>query len=291
MCPFGAENHSAEPLREELTNRLPPPIRSAAMNEAFYEPDGDDSFVATELTRGPWDPGAQHAGPPSALLGREIEGMEGSEEFQVGRVVFEILRPVPIGVVRVEARVLRPGRKVRLVEASLSGEAGELMRATAWQLRRTELVLPEGVVDEGAGPQGPEEGWTPEFFPTGQDAGYHTAMEWKAVAGAFLEAGPATVWMRMRQALVAGEEPTALQRALVAADVGNGISAVLDWREYVFINVDLTVHFERMPAGEWVCVDAVTRPQSTGIGTAESVLSDQRGRIGRAAQSLLIERR
>jgi hypothetical protein len=259
--------------------------------DAFYERIGDGEYLASELTRGPWDPGSQHAGPPSALLGREIEGMEGSEDFQVGRVVFEILRPVPIGPVRVETRVLRPGRKVRLVEASLSGEAGELVRATAWQLRTTELDLPEGAIDDSPPPAGPEEGWVPEFFPTGQEAGYHTAMEWKAVAGAFLEPGPATVWLRMRQPLVAGEEPTPLQRALVAADVGNGISAVLDWREYVFINVDLTVHFERMPEGEWVCVDAVTRPQPTGIGSAESVLSDQRGRIGRGAQSLLIEGR
>jgi hypothetical protein len=258
------------------------------MTEAFYERSGGDSFVASELTRGPWDPGAQHAGPPSALLGREIEGLVGSDELQVGRVVFEILRPVPIGVVRIESRVLRPGKKVQLVEASLSGEAGELMRATAWLLRKSELDLPERAVADDAPPPGPEQGWTPEFFPTGQDEGYHTAMEWKAVAGAFLEPGPATVWMRMRQPLVAGEEPTPLQRALVAADVGNGISAVLDYRAYVFINVDLTVHFERMPEGEWVCVDAVTRPQPTGIGTAESVLSDQRGRIGRAAQSLLV---
>ncbi len=262
------------------------------MADAFYERDGGEGqYVATELTRGPWDPGAQHAGPPSALLGREIEAIEGSESFQVGRIVFEILRPVPIGPVTVETRVLRPGRKVRMVEASLSGEAGELMRATAWQLRRTELELPEGAVDDAPAPPGPEEGWVPEFFPTGQDAGYHTGMELKAVAGAFLETGPATFWLRMRRPLVAGEEPTALQRALIAADVGNGISAVLDYHSYVFINVDLTVHFERMPAGEWVCVDAVTRPQPSGIGTAESVLSDQRGRIGRAAQSLLIEQR
>lgn len=261
------------------------------MDESFYVSNGGGSFVATELTRGPWDPGAQHAGPPSALLGREIETMEGSEDFQVGRVVFEILRPVPIGPVRVETRVLRPGRKVRMVEASLSGEAGELMRATAWQLRTTELELPDGAVDDSPPPPGPEEGWVPEFFPTGQDAGYHTGMELKAVAGAFLDLGPATFWLRMRQPLVAGEEPTPLQRALIAADVGNGISAVLDYHSYVFINVDLTVHFERMPAGEWVCVDAVTRPQATGIGTAESVLSDERGRIGRAAQSLLIEQR
>jgi hypothetical protein len=224
-------------------------------------------------------------------LGREIEGLVDSDELQVGRVVFEILRPVPIGLVRIESRVLRPGKKVQLVEASLSGEAGELMRATAWLLRKSELDLPEGAVANDAPPPGPEQGWTPEFFPTGQDVGYHTAMEWKAVAGAFLEPGPATVWMRMRHPLVAGEEPSPLQRALIAADVGNGISAVLDWREYVFINVDLTVHFERMPEGEWVCVDAVTRPQPTGIGTAESELSDQRGRIGRAAQSLLIAQR
>jgi len=262
------------------------------MSHAFYEPSGDNnSFVATDLTRGPWDPGSQHAGPPSALLGREIERLDSSKGCQVGRVVFEILRPVPIGPVRVETRVLRPGKRVQLVEASLSGEAGELMRATAWLLRVSELELPGEAAAEDPPPQGPAEGWTPEFFPTGQDAGYHTAMEWKAVAGAFLEPGPATVWMRMRRPLVAGEEPTPLQRALVAADVGNGISAVLDWREYVFINVDLTVHFERMPEGEWVCVDAVTRPQPTGVGTAESVLSDTRGRIGRAAQSLLIAQR
>jgi len=57
--------------------------------DSFYERTGVAEYVATELTRGPWDPGAQHAGPPSALLGREIEAMEGSEAFQVGRIVFE----------------------------------------------------------------------------------------------------------------------------------------------------------------------------------------------------------
>lgn len=260
------------------------------MNESFYERSGDQ-FVATELTRGPWDPNAQHAGPPSALLGREIERGDGGDGFQVGRVVFEILKPVPIGAVRVEAEVVRPGRSVQLVEATLSNDDGALVRARAWLLRTTDLDLPDEVTAVDPAPLGPEEGSTPEFFATGQSVGYHTAMEWKAVAGAFVEPGPATVWMRMRHPLVAGEEPTPLQRALIAADVGNGISAVLDWRTHVFINVDLSVHFERMPEGEWVCVDAVTRPRSSGIGTAESVLSDERGRIGRAAQSLLIAQR
>jgi hypothetical protein len=261
------------------------------MPGSFYEPDGDNSFVATELTRGPWDPGAQHAGPPSALLGREIERVDGGEGFQVGRVTFEILKPVPIGPVRVEARVVRPGRSVQLIEASLSSDDVELMKARAWRLRTDEIEIPDDVMTTPEPPAGPEEGGKPEFFATGQSVGYHTAMEWRSVGGGFLEPGPATVWMRMGCDLVAGEEPTPLQRTLVAADVGNGISAVLDWGRYVFINVDLSVHLERMPEGEWVCVDAVTLPQPSGIGTAESVLSDERGRIGRAVQTLLISQR
>jgi hypothetical protein len=60
--------------------------------DSFYEPDGD-RFVSTELTRGPWDPDAQHAGPPAALIGREVErlgggrvGGEGGPPAQVGRL-------------------------------------------------------------------------------------------------------------------------------------------------------------------------------------------------------------
>jgi Acyl-CoA thioesterase C-terminal domain/Acyl-CoA thioesterase N-terminal domain len=260
------------------------------VQEAFYEKSGD-GFVATELTRGPWDPGAQHAGPPSALLGRAIERLDGAEGFQVGRVTFEILKSVPIGPVRVEAEVVRPGRSVQMIEASLSNDEGELMKARAWRIRTAPLEIPADVVSTPAPPPGPEQGSRPEFFSTGQDVGYHTAMEWRSVGGGFLEPGPATVWMRMRCSLVAGEKPTPLQRTLVAADVGNGISAVLDWRHHLFINVDLSVHLERMPEGEWVCVDAVTLPQPNGVGTAESVLSDERGRIGRAAQTLLISKR
>ncbi len=260
------------------------------MTAAFYERDGEQ-FLATELTRGPWDPGAQHAGPPSALLGREIERVEGGEGFQLGRVTFEILRPVPIGPVRVEAGVVRPGRSVQMIEASLSAAGEVAMKARAWRLRTHPLEIPEGVVTTPPAPRGPEQGSKPGFFDTGQDVGYHTAMEWRSVGGGFLEPGPATVWMRMGCRLVAGEEPTALQRTLVAADVGNGISAVLDWRRYLFVNVDLSVHLERLPEGEWVCVDAVTLPQPSGVGTAESVLSDRHGRIGRAVQALLIAER
>jgi hypothetical protein len=262
---------------------------SIAMPEAFYAPDGD-RLLPSELTRGPWDLQAQHAGPPAALLGRAIERCPSSRDAQIGRITVEILRPVPLAPLVASARVVRPGRSVELLEASLAGPDGEVMRATAWRLSTDPVELgPRPRAD--APPPGPEQGATRDFFRTGADVGYHTAMEYRFVEGAFLEPGPAVVWMRMRGPLVADEEPTPLQRVLVAADSGNGVSAVLDHRRYLFVNTDLSVHLIRMPIGDWVCLDAATYPEAHGVGLADTILWDERGRIGRAAQTLLVRRR
>jgi hypothetical protein len=257
---------------------------------AFFIPDGE-WFAPTELTRGPWDPDAQHAGPPAALLGRAVERLEPDGDFQVGRVTFEIMRPVPIAPLRVTASVVRPGRRVQLIEATLADSEGEVVRARAWGLRRKPLSLPDLPRSPDPPPPGPEAGAEVDFMPTGQEVGYHTAMEYRFLEGSFIEPGPAKAWMRMRHPLLPGEEPTPLQRVLVAADSGNGVSATLDWQRFLFINVDLSVHLERMPVGEWVCLDAVTRPEANGVGSADTLLLDERGRIGRAMQTLLVSER
>jgi hypothetical protein len=116
-------------------------------------------------------------------------------------------------------------------------------------------------------------------------------MEVRFTTGAFLTPGPATAWFRMRVPLVAGEAPSPLSRVLVAADSGNGISNVLDWQRHLFINADLTVHLLRYPAGEWVCLDARTFIDGAGIGLTDTGLYDERGAIGRAAQSLFVDQR
>jgi Thioesterase-like superfamily len=253
--------------------------------EAFFSQDGE-RFVPSEATRGPWDPDAQHAGPPAALLGRALECCEPREGVRLGRITFEILRPVPLAPLSVEARVARPGRSVELLEGAVFGPEGELMRARAWRLQAGDVSLD---APEDAPPPGPERGAERDFFSTGQDVGYHTAMEYRFVKGAFLEPGPATVWMRMRVPLVEGEEPSPVQRVLIAADSGNGVSAALDWRSHLFINTDLSVHLLRPPAGEWVCLDAVTHVD--GLGLSDTALWDEGGRIGRAAQTLLVRER
>jgi len=256
---------------------------------AFFAVRGT-RFEPSELTRGPWDPDAQHAGPPAALLARALEHAGQPDGKQIGRVTFEILRPVPLEELRVEARVVRPGRSVELLEGSLSDEKGELMRATAWRLRTQDVELHPAPAAEPPG-HGPSDGHPRDFFPTGADVGYHTAMEYRFVSGAFLEPGPAVVWMRMRHPLLEGEVPSPLQRVAVAADSGNGVSAALDYRRFLFINTDLTIHLHRMPEGEWVCLDAATRPERNGVGMADTLLWDESGRIGRAAQTLLVRSR
>lgn len=259
------------------------------MTDAFFVPDGD-AFVATSWTRGPWDPGAQHAGPPSALLGRAIEALEPGNEMRVARVTVEILRPIPVAALRVEANVVRPGKRVQYAEAALVAGDETVARASAWRIRPSEAPVPEAGLDTTTLPA-PDglEAFRP--FADRPEPSYFNAMEWRFARGSFFEPGPAAAWMRMRYPLVAGEEPSALVRTLTVADSGNGISQVVPIKEYVFINTELSVHLVRPAGGEWICLDAVTRLSPEGVGFAESTLWDAEGRFGAGRQSLLVAAR
>ncbi|MEU2496204.1 thioesterase family protein [Streptomyces sp. NPDC007883] len=257
-------------------------------HQAFYERISENRFSSTEHTRGPWDAGSQHAGPPAALLGRALEERpDGRTDMRLARVTYEIVRPVPIRPLEVTTTVLRTGRNVELVEAALAPEgAAPVMFARALRVRT--LTEPGPAVAEGPQVPSPGEAAETPFFAVPWEVGYHTSMETRFAEGTFREQGPGTCWMRMRTPLVAGEEIRPLDRVLVAADSGNGISNVLDFERHVFVNADLTVHLHRHPVGEWVCVEARTSVDPAGIGLADARLHDEKGPIGRSAQSLFV---
>jgi hypothetical protein len=244
-------------------------------------------FLATELARGPWDANAQHGGAPAALLMREFERLPVAEGLMIARVTYELLRPVPLGGLTAAAEVIRPGRRVQLLEGAIRSPDGtEVVRARALQVRRAEAR--EHTTGWPA-PVGPEEGREvpPAFKPPRSPTFAPDAIEIRFVRGAF-NGGPATAWFRLRVPLVEGEEPTPLQRLAAVGDFGNGISAVLSWEEYMFINPDLTLYIDRLPEGEWICLEARTIIPAGGVGIAESTIYDQRGRVGRAIQALLV---
>ncbi len=251
--------------------------------DSFYVSLGDDRWLATSHTTGPWDPRFQHGGPPSALLGRAIESCAPREDVVVARVTVELLGPVPVGELQLRSRVARPGRSVELVEAVLSAGGRDVARAAAWRVLRSSRSVPSRAAAPPALPaQATDvaaEGWVD---------GYLSAVEWRFAEGQLGEPGPATAWTRLRHPLVPDEPNSPLTRVLSVADSGNGLSGELDVATWHFINPELTVHLHREAVGEWVCVAATTAVSAGGAGLATTVLSDVDGPLGVGAQSLLV---
>ena len=218
--------------------------------------------------------------------------------FEVARITVELLRPVPVEPLLVEADVVRPGRKVQLVEATVRHAAighrggpgpgaadpvgtGPLpedpllalepppdpgpsaSRPRGSPLRRRLRRLPQLTASSTASPPGP--GSTPARSRCGSGC-----------------------WCRWWPA----RSPAPLQRVAAAADFGNGVSRVLSWETHMFINPELTVHLLRPAVGR---VDLPRRPHASSAATASAwpraPCTTTRGRIGRSVQSLLVEAR
>jgi acyl-coenzyme A thioesterase PaaI-like protein len=250
--------------------------------DAIFVHDGE-AFHATDLALGPWAPGMLHGGAPAALLVHAF--CEAAPPgLQPARLTYEFVRPVPQGPLTVEVSVVRPGRRVTLLDAALSnGDGTEVTRARALFLAPSQI----GPASTEPPPfPGPSAAPANEWSSPGRFAA--DAMEIRFVEGRFREPGPSTAWFRLRHPLIAGGETTPVELLAAAGDFGNGIASVLSWDEHVFINPDLTLYIEREPAGEWVALQSEMRVAAGSVAVAESVLWDERGRIGRAVQSLIV---
>jgi len=246
-------------------------------------------YRPTELTRGPWDPGHQHGGPPIALAGREVARAAAALGMtHVARLTANLLRPVPLAPLALELATDYAGRNVAHFSGRIHGGERELVRFTAVAQREQPVELPAH--DRPQAPRLPQE-LEPAVFPHRAGVvGYHDLVELRVAAGT-LTRGPCAAWFRLKHPLVAGEAPGALERVAVAADSGNGISAVLPFKHYVFVNPDLTINLLRPARGEWICVDARTLLGPGGGGLAEARLFDAFGPIGRSTQSLTVRPR
>jgi len=210
----------------------------------------------------------------------------------IGRLTANLLRPVPITELEIEVDTDYAGRNAAHYSARLWGAGKELARFTALAQRESEIVLPADL-DGHPLPLAPN---TPadsaeQRMPFGRrHTGYADLVENRIASGKFF-GGRCAAWFRLQRPLVEGEDASGYQRVAVAADSGNGISAVLDLSRYLFVNSDLTINLLRQPVGEWICVDARTLLAPNGCGLAESQLFDETGLIGRATQSLAVRAR
>lgn len=269
------------------------------MVDSLFIPAADGRVTPTEHARGPWDPRALHGGAPAALIARAFERLEPGAELPIARLGFEFLKPIPFAELEVATEVVRNGRRVQELKAELRVGEETIGRASALRIQ----AVPEGLPDpdrrrDQPGPEqvralpGPEQGNVVKFAlnDTEVNSLATTGMEMSWLTDPW-SLGPGQVWMRLRRPVVGGEEATPLLRLVATADFGNGISAELPFDKYLFINADLTIHLWRRPRGEWIGLDAKTVLMDGGVGTAESVLHDSGGPVGRAVQTLVVQPR
>ncbi len=275
------------------------------MAEGIFTRSAHRRYIPSVHARGPWDPRALHGGAPAALIASVFEHIEPGAELPFARLGFEFLKPIPFAELELRTEIVRKGRRVQELTAELwavSAQApdGDLIgRASALRIKAVPPGLPDPDMRRAQpGPErlaampGPEQGKLVKFAlgdkETDSLATTGMEMSWLTDPWAL---GPGKVWMRLRQPLVPDEETSSLARLAATADFGNGISAELRFDKYLFINADLTIHLWRRPAGEWIGLDAKTVLMDNGAGTAESVLHDEHGPVGRALQTLVVQSR
>lgn len=255
---------------------------------AVFSRDGD-AFLPAPESRASWYRDALHGGPVAALFARAVEEVESATEMMVSRLTVDLMRPVPSRPLRVASRIVRDGRRIQVVEAVMTEGDTEVARASALRIRIGEVGVPEH--HRQVVPASPDTAPVAELRPA-REPWFHTAaIEMREVEGGFFDPGPAVAWIRLTMPLWDDADTTPLQRVAAAADFGNGVSRVLDTREHVFINADLSIHLHRYPAGEWVCLDARSDIDGTGVGMAQSELFDESGSIGHALQVLYVDTR
>lgn len=263
------------------------------MSDTFFTietaSDGGEWFAPTDMARGPWDPDAGHAGPPTGLLARSLERL--LPDHRLARISVDLARPVPMVGFRISAEVVRAGKATANTRAAIVDRDGvERVSATGLHL----AVSPAPLF---ASTLGVQDGLPrladarPGAFPFAEfvhgQPGFRDGVTVRYPSGEDNGIGPTTVWMHTIP-LLPGEEMTPFQRICPLADCGNAFSRHADPDQVRFVNTDLVVALHRDPVGDWLGSQVTSHWQPTGVGLADALLFDDEGAVGRALQTLLL---
>jgi hypothetical protein len=252
----------------------------------MFVPEADGVVVATNLTQGPWDPNSQYGGTPAALLTWAVEGVPTLVPMRIVRITIDMHRRVPLGRLVVGTEIVRQGKRLQVVVATVTDPDGvEVARATALRFRL------------GTGPDAPTDPRRPPIATpswgeerehvrrTSDVNGFMDAMEGRDAGSP--EA--ATSWYRATKPVIAGEEPSPTVRLAWASDFTANSGNYLDLTRWSAINADLTITLGRAPLGEWTGVATRAWYSLDGIGHARADLFDRDGFVGTCTASLLVD--
>lgn len=245
-------------------------------------------FRPSDLVRGAWNPEEMHIAPALGLLTHAVERHHRERHddgMRAARMSFDILGTIPIDVVDLDVRVVRPGRTIELVEAVLShgGRAAVIGRVWLMATRDTSALrgtaLPEMACAETMERWQPSEVWDGAFVGSIDIVRQEEAP------------GRARAWLRPQLPLLDSEPVSATARALGVLDVANGIAVRVPPTEALYPNLDLTAHLASEPHGEWIGLDTTVTFGPDGVGLTRSTIHDESGPIGALEQILTVRPR
>lgn len=260
----------------DLTVESPPPAH-------FYDGEGS-LYLPTQLAISPWDKASQNGLALAGLVAHLAEQTPAPAEMALTRLVLDIMHPTPLAAIEARVEVVREGRRLQLLEISLMSGDRQTIRATALRMRLGSSPAAAGT----EAPSAPPPPGGPAFLPSHSRI-KHIA-ETRLVSGGLDDRGPGSTWTRIVGEIVRGVAITPLVHAAIVADFGSGLSTLLNWREWTFANVDVSLHLSRPPEGEWLRLDAETLNAGNGVAVVDGHLFDVRGPIGRTHQTLYIDR-
>jgi len=249
----------------------------------FHQPTEASRFEPTDFARGPWGHESLHGHVLGGLIAHMIEQEHGDAEFQPARLTIDMFRPPTWAPVTIETRIVRTGKRVRAIDASLIVEETEIARGSAVMLRRAED--PDGTV------------WSPDPWdvPAPEELAAPSSdrvpvWESRFISGDENGAYRRRAWMREVRELVGSRPLSPWVRSAMAADFTNPLVNSGD-AGLEFVNADYTIYLHRLPVGEWIGVEAMSHHSAAGVAVASAAFYDAQGAIGRSGVSAIANRR
>jgi hypothetical protein len=259
--------------------------QAVGMAEAYFQRIGPARVQPTAHVRGAWSDDVQHIAPAMGVLVHTVEqdrDARRDDGLVIGRLGFDILGTVPVEPVDVAVRVLRLGRTIELVEASLAHEGRTALLLRAWLLERRDTAHLAGTALPRLPPPEAMPAWRPTSIWPG---GYIASADVRRIEA---EPGRAASWVRTAVQLIEGEAVSPLARAAALFDIANGLSVRVAPDAVAFPNVDLTAHLSAEPSGEWLGFDTTVTFGADGRGITHSTIHDHRGPLGTVSQLLTV---
>ncbi|OTG63491.1 thioesterase family protein [Acinetobacter silvestris] len=242
-------------------------------------------YQSTMNTQGAWNPDEQHMSPATGVICAELEQFAPRENMRIGRISFDIFGLISLGEIEITTQVIRPGKTIELIESIMTGQGKTLVVARTWRMITQDSSVIAGLEDQVVE--------TPENMPD-----FDGIRKWPGRFIKTVEArssqyrnGKGLVWLKTDLEMVEGQKTSDFVNVVSMVDIANGIiprqSTPLKWG---FPNLDLQLHFYRLPQGKWLGLETVQQYGADGIGLTSSILHDVHGPFGRSEQILTLRK-